>query len=82
MSEWTCNDGHLLRGTFERIEAIAFATPSRREGPRSRVEPDYHGESEVIWESQETVRHRGQDLWVCSNGDLHRACELVEGEPE
>lgn len=74
MTTVRCPDGHELRGTVEVIKGLAFATATVVDGT---IEPAYEGETDVWWDSQESVTEDSQRLWECVEHDVFRERRLI-----
>lgn len=61
-------------GTAQTILATASAFRATR-GPEGKLEPSYAGNTEVFWDTSETVQRGGEDAYVDENGD-----EVLESE--
>ncbi len=78
MSTFTCPKGHEIRGTIERIEGIAAATPTRQ--ANGTIEPEYHGYTEVDWNTQRPIKtpRSAQLIWECVDGCAYPTNRLIE----
>jgi hypothetical protein len=45
------------------VEGIALACVNERSGV-----VEYQGETEILWDTQQTVRKAGKPVWVCGCG--------------
>ena len=52
--------GEMARGTLERVEGVAlvYEDPTTGEVP-------YDGDTQIDWNSQQTVERDGKPVWVC-----------------
>jgi len=73
-------DGQPVIGTFDRLDAVALTFGFIKDD-EGNIEPDYLGESKVLWDTQEVQRENGELLVVVEGGDIHRMSE-VEWEEE
>jgi len=55
--------GEPARGTLEEVQAVALVIPDPQTG-----KPVYAGETDVDWDSQQTVQGEGEPVWVCAGG--------------
>lgn len=70
-------DGTRIIGTYDTIPGVALILGAIRTD-NGDLDPDYVGETEVIWDGQETeTDDEGFRLWVDENYKLYRTDELV-----
>ena len=55
--------GEPARGTLEVVQGVALVDPDPETG-----KPVYAGETDIDWDSQQTVQRAGKPVWVCSCG--------------
>ena len=77
MANWLSPNGHRIIGTSDVILATAMISGISEDG-----EPEYYGESEVNWDSQETRERDGKILFVCEDGEEWTFDQLKPGEPD
>lgn len=70
---WGCG----IIGTSDTILAVALISGIGEDG-----EPEYAGESDINWDSQETREREGKTLFVCADGEEWTFDQLKPGEPE
>jgi hypothetical protein len=67
--------GHAIQGTLDTIPGIALIN-----GIDDKGEPEYMGETDVIWDGQETQVRDGKILYVCTEGHEWTFDQLVKEE--
>lgn len=76
--------GHLIQGTAEIIKGTAGVTFGV--GKDGAITWDYDGSGTAVdWNSQETEKRDGRDLFICENGQLWTLDQLTiedDGEAE
>lgn len=61
--------GARVRGTYERLHAVAEATAdSYRRDADGNIEFDHAGETEVFWDDSETVRQDDKIVFLDEHG--------------
>lgn len=66
-----CGDGPT--GTLEQLQAVAYFSEAESDGS-----VEHGGDTEISWDSQETVRRRGSTVLVCENGHEWSSKEVSE----
>ena len=55
--------GEPARGTLEEVQGVALVMADPQTG-----KPLYAGETDIDWDSQQTVQREGKPVWVCASG--------------
>lgn len=76
LSTWRTPYGDPLRGTLERIPGIALV--DENEARDDDGDPNHAGDTDVIWDGQETVIRAGQRVWVDESGNEFLESELLK----
>lgn len=72
----TSPTGSKIIGTYDTIQATALVY-GFRSGPNGLLEYEYAGETEVDWDSQETIMKDGERTFVDGEGNVWRESQLV-----
>lgn len=68
-------EGNEITGTLEVIEGVAVADVSLVDG---RLNIEYHGETQVDWNTQSSKIENGERLFVCSSHKVWRETQVKE----
>ena len=68
--------GKELTGTWELINCVARTMGVTRR-PDGTFEPEYEGETDVDWDSQEPICDKGRRLWVDEDGRNWNEANLI-----
>ena len=69
-------EGDEIIGTLEIVEGTSCADVNLSKNGRLKV--DYCGETDVDWNTQQTIIEKGERLFVCSQHKVWRENQVVE----
>lgn len=75
MAPYYSPNGDEITGTLERIYAIAKLSGVRLTSSGD-LEPEYCGDTEVLWDTQETETVEGEIIFVCEKGREWKESEI------
>lgn len=77
MARYLSPKGDEIEGTLDLIPGVALITGIAENG-----EPEYAGETMVIWDNQTTQTRNGKTIFICTAGDEWTFDQLVKVEDD